>query len=153
MDSKYRLTNEERAYEHLVEEYWETLSAAAKKILGRAESEASAMHLIPNYNYAIPDDYDEAVDFLDRASAELTGGDCKRLAEIWRAALAAGASVDPEDRSAHVTAYNLHQGVLHTYHRQVSRFVEDTLSHREAEESRRRYATQEPDDSWEDIPF
>ena len=153
MDSKYRLTNEERAYEHLVEEYWETLSAAAKKILGRAESEASAMHLIPNYNYAIPDDYDEAVDFLNRASAELTDSDCERLAEIWRSALAAGASVDPGDRSARVTAYNLYRGVLHTYYRQVSCFVEDTLSHREAEESRRRYATQEPDDSWEDIPF
>src|SRR5829696_5721132 len=96
MTNEHRTTPEEEAYWRLLDEKWETLSEAARTVLREAEAAASVAKMVHNYCFQ-PEEYDEAMEKMRLAAVELSDRECELLAKIWRAALAAAASIDPSD--------------------------------------------------------
>ena len=125
-----RGTPEERAYGRLVEEAREVLSAEAGSILAEAEGVAHAEHLIRTFEM-VPEQYDEATERM-RLAAGLTDREHELLARLWRAALAAAASIDPSDGTP-VPYYKARRGDFHGYYRMVSGLVEGALKERHVE--------------------
>ncbi len=136
-------TPEEEAYDRLLDETKEILSLAAHTILEEAKTEAYKLILCHNYAYQL-NEYDEAMDKMRLAAAKLTDQDCKLLAKLWRAALAAAASIDPDDRTP--AGYRVGRGDYHRFYRMVSRMVEKTLRDKEFAELREKISNQEPED-------
>src|SRR4028118_1035703 len=91
-------SQEEEAYGRLIEDKGELLSEAAKSILDAARFEAYKFNLCRNYAYQ-PFEHEEAMDKMRDAAIELTDRDCNLLGEVWRAALAAAAAIDPDDET------------------------------------------------------
>jgi hypothetical protein len=127
------------------------LSEAARSVLDVAHSAAHADYLVHNYCFQ-PEEYDEAMDRMRLAAVELTDRDRKLLARLWRSALAATASLDPDDHET-LVGYRVHLGSLHWYYRMASGMVERVLREKEMEESRMADAEREPVDLRDDIPF
>ena len=148
MKNGYRKTPEEEAYGRLLNEIEEVLSESARTVLEEAHGTSYAMNLVRSYCLQ-PEEYQEAMTKMRRVTAELTDRECKVLARIWRTALAAAASIDPDDHT-HI-GYGVDCGDLHYYYRVASGMVESTLLEKRVEEHRKA-AEREPED-FEDIPF
>ncbi len=67
-------TMEEKAYEGLLDQKLETLSEAARNILGEATTEAYKYNLVRSYAYQ-PQEYDEAMERMRFAATGITGRD------------------------------------------------------------------------------
>ncbi len=130
MTPEYQMTPEERAYNQFFEEHWESLSEAARTICREAWIAAYEECMVRNY---IPseEDYDEAMKKMGLAADELTDHEHKLLAKLWRAALAAAASIDSEDYET-VVAFRAFLGDLHHCYRMFSGIVEDILEEKES---------------------
>ncbi len=149
MATEHQTTQEEKAYGRLLNK--ETLSKAARTVLLEAELAASAAHMVHSYCFQWPTEYEEAMDKIRFAAAELTDSDRRLLAKVWRAALAAAASIDADDYET-LTGYRVYRGDLHRYYRMLSRMVEEILQEKRLAELRQEILESEPlDDS--DIPF
>jgi hypothetical protein len=150
MTTEHQTTQEEKAYERMIEENKDMLSEAIRTILSEAETEAYKFNLCRNYAYQ-PQEYDEAIEKMRLAAVELTDDECRLLSKLWHAALAAGASICADDFES-LAGYRVYSGNLHRYYRMVSGMIERTLQVKEAEELRKRFAERGPIDDWE-IPF
>ncbi len=153
MNNEYPATPEEKAYDQLADEQWELLSEVGRTIFGRAEVEAYRLYLCSRYSYQLPWELDKAMDEMHVAAAELTVLDCKLLAPLWRAALAAAASIDPDDRTTLVGDGGVYRGALHRYYRQISSMVERILSEKKMEAKPQRKAAERVPEDFSDIPF
>jgi hypothetical protein len=150
MTTEHQTTREEKAYGRLLEEKEDMLSEAVRTILSEAQSAAYAECMVHNYCFQ-PEEYDEAMEKMSLAAAKLTDREHQLLAKIWRAALAAAASVDAEDYES-LAGYRVYSGNLHHYYRLVSSMIEMTLQARKDEELRKELAEREPVDDSE-VPF
>ena len=151
MTTEHRTTQEENAYGQLLEEKEDTFSEAARIILSEAQSAAYKAHMVRSYCFQWDFEYDETMDRMSGAAAELTDREHQLLAKIWRAALAAAACIDAEDLES-LAGYRVYSANLHYYYRMVSGMIERTLQEKKAEEVRKEIAEREPvDDS--DLPF
>jgi hypothetical protein len=151
MTTEHQTTPEEEALERLLNENWETLSEMARTVFTEAEAAAYGAHLVHNYCFQWDGEYDEALEKMRLAAAELTDHDHQLLATIWRAALAAAASVDADDLET-LAGYRVYSGDLHYCYRMISRMIERTLQDKKVDEAQKKIAKREPvDDS--DLPF
>jgi hypothetical protein len=123
MPIEYRKTPEERTFDQLVEDEWESLSEAARTVLRKAGRAAYKTYLEHSPSY-MPDHYEDDMKTMRLAAAELTYSDCEGLTNIWDSALAAAASIDPYDYETPVTcdACCAH---LHKYYGMVSSKLEE----------------------------
>src|SRR5829696_9054872 len=140
MTPEHQATPEEEAYGNLLHETSEKLSEPARAVIEEAQSAAYGAQMVRNYCFQ-PEEYDEAMEKMRVAAVELSDRECELLAKIWRAALAAAASIDPSDER--LVGYKVDGGDLHWYYRMLSSMVEKILQEKIAE--------QEPDNIW-DIP-
>jgi hypothetical protein len=146
--TKHQRTREEEAYGQLLDEIWEKLSEPAHAVLGEAQSAAYAEHMVRSYCYQ-PEEYEEAMERMRLAAAELTDRDLKLLAEFVRAALSACASIDPFDNDT-LIGYRVYGADLHWYYRTTSAMVRNILY----EQIRKREcAESESGDDLSDVPF
>ena len=151
MNTEYQMTPEERAYDQLIDEQWESPSEAARTILEEAMSAAYRDHLVHS-TFVDPREYAEVMEKMRLAAAVLTNHDCGQLAKIWRSALAAGASVDPYDYET-IVEYRAYPAHLHRYYGMFSGMVKEVeWEKRYAELEKKELAELEPIDD-EDIPF
>ena len=149
MTTEDHMTPEEEAYSRLIEEKGEVFSIAAQTVLSEAQWVAYALHLVSNYAFQ-PQEYEEAMQKMRLAANELTNHDGELLVKLWRAALAAGASIDPDDRTP--IGWRVCKGDLHPYYRMLSSMIEDTLQEKEIAELREKTAKMKPEELW-DVPF
>jgi hypothetical protein len=150
MTTEHQTTREEKVYRRLLEEEEDILSEAVRTILSEAHLAAYAECMVRNYCFQ-PEEYDEAVEKMSLAAAKLTDSEHQLLAKIWRAALAAAASVDADDYES-LAGYRVYSGDLHYYYRMVSSMVERTLQAKKHDEFRKELAEQESADDSE-VPF
>jgi hypothetical protein len=151
MTTEHQTTREEKAYGRLLEEKEDMLSEAGRTILSEAHSAAYAQCMVHSYCFQ-PEEYDEAmVEKMRLAAAKITDSEYQLLAKIWRAALAAAASVDANDYES-LAGYKVSSGDLHYYYRVVSSMIEDTLRAKKHDELRKELAEQGPVDDSE-LPF
>jgi hypothetical protein len=150
MTTEHQTTREEKVYRRLLEEEEDILSEAVRTILSEAHLAAYAECMVRNYCFQ-PEEYDEAVEKMSLAAAKLTDSEHQLLAKIWRAALAAAASVDADDYES-LAGYRVYSGDLHYYYRMVSSMVERTLQAKKHDEFRKELAEPESVDDWE-VPF
>jgi hypothetical protein len=154
MTTEHQSTQLEEAYGQLLDQIWEVLSEPARTVLSEAQSAAYAENMVHNYCYH-PEEYDEAMEKMRLAAAELPDSEHGLLAKVWRAALAAAASIDPDDYET-IAGYKVCSGDPHWFYRMQSGMVEETLSEKtrvkmEAERQKA-LAEREPEDL-SDIPF
>src|SRR5215218_498665 len=133
MRAKYQPTPEEEACRRFYEDSKEILSEAARTIFAAAEAEAYAFCLCRNYAYQ-PFEYDDAMDKMRLAATQITSRDRELLAKLWRSALAAAASIDPDDETP--AGFRVVRGDLHRYYRMASGMVEKILQEKEFAELR-----------------
>lgn len=149
MTTEHQTTPEEETYGRLVEEAREVFSTAAATILTEAEGAAYGDNLIRSYIFG-PEEYEEAMDKMRLAAVELTDREHELLAKLWRAALAAAASIDPEDDTP-VAYYKARQGDFHWYYRMLSGMVQEILQ--ENKSAMLREAAEKKPDDFSDFPF
>jgi hypothetical protein len=149
MTTEYRSTREEETFWRLLNEEWDTMSEAAHKVFEEAEVTSHRYNLASNYAFQ-PFEYDDAIEKMRRAAADLTDRDCEIFAKLWHAALAAAASVDAGDFET-LVGRRAYRGQLHHYYRMVSWMIETTLQKKEYEEYRKN-ARKAPQD-FDDCPF
>ena len=150
MTSEHQTTQEEKAYGRLLNEREDMLSEAVRTMLSEAQSAAYAECMVHNYCFQ-PEEYDEAIEKMSLAAAKLTDSEHQLLAKIWRAALAAAASVDADDYES-LAGYRVYSGDLHYYYRMVSSMVERTLQAKKHDDFQKELAEQESEDDSE-VPF
>ena len=149
MTTEYQPTPEEEAYRRLFADNKEMLSEAARTIFAAAEVEAYKFNLCRNYAYQ-PFEYDEAMEKMRLAATEITGRDRELLAKLWRSALAAAASIDPDDETP--AGHKVTSGDVHWYYRMASGMVEEVLQEKKTAELREKAAGREPEEDF-DLPF
>ena len=149
MTIEHQATPEEEAYGRLLDEIWGMLSEPARAVLREAHSAAYAANMVHSYSFG-PEEYEEAMQKMRYAAAELTDRELELLAKLWRAALAAAASIDPDDET--VVGHKVDRGNLHRYYRMFSGMVEEILQEKKIAELHKEMAEREPADVW-DIPF
>ena len=147
MTNTHQTTPEEEAYERLLDENWEALSKAARSIIEDAHSAAYAAKMVRSYCYD-PREYEEALQKMSLAAADLIDGECELLMEIVRRAIHASASLDPFDEDT-LVAFRAYRSDLHRFYRMASDMITSTLY---AEWNRQWHAERGPIDP-EDIPF
>lgn len=146
-----KATPEEKAYERLLNEKGDLLSKPAHVLLAEAYSAAYAAHMISSHCYQ-PEECEEAMENMRSAGAEVTDHDLKLLSKIWRAALSAAASIDPEDFETPAGPRRAYRGNLHCHYRMLSGMVEDIWLERTLE-LQKKEAEQAPENFWDDSPF
>src|SRR3712207_4573823 len=147
MRTKHQTTREEEVYGRFLEETEDMLSEAVRTILSEAQSAAHGAHMVRSYCFQ-PEEYDEAMEKMRLAAAKLTDREHQLLAKIWRAALAAAASIDADDYES-LAGYKAYSGDLHHYYRMLSSMIEKTLQAKKVDEHRLGLAEREPIDDWE----
>jgi hypothetical protein len=150
MTPEYQMTPEEEAYGKLLDKTSEMLSKLAHTVIGEAQSAAYAVNMVHNYCFQ-PEEYDEAMEKMRLAAAALSDRECELLAKLWRAALAAAASIDSEDFETPV-GYRVYRGDLHWYYRMASSMVEKTLQEKKVAELQKEHTERELEDI-SDLPF
>jgi hypothetical protein len=151
MTAEYQNTPEESTFDQTLGEEMESLSEAARTVVGQALNIADKSYLLDNISY-MPQWEDDDMEVVRRAAAELAEHDCEGLTKIWRSALAAAASIEPYDFDTHL-GYRIYPANFHRYYRKFSRIVEDAeWAKREAEWRKEMLKEREPVDP-EDIPF
>ena len=149
MTTEHQETQQEKAYGQFLDEIHEVLSEPARTLIGVAQDVAITQHLD---NYCLqPEEYDEAMEEMRLAAVRLTERDQKLLAKLWRAALAAAASIDSDDFET-LAGHRVYRGDIHSYLRMVSGMVERVLEEKKLAEFRKKSAELEPEDP-EDVPF
>jgi hypothetical protein len=101
LTTKHQKTLQERTFDQLVDQEWESLSEAARTVIEQALEIASKWYLIHNISY-MSEWYEDDMKAMRRTVAGLTEHDCKGLTHIWRSALATAASIDPYDYETHL---------------------------------------------------
>jgi hypothetical protein len=99
LTSEHQRTREQEAYEQYLEEKKQVLSGPARTILREAKATAYAANMVHSYSFQ-PEEYEEAMDRMRLAAVDITSHDCELLAKLWRAALAAAASIAPDQTPA-----------------------------------------------------
>jgi hypothetical protein len=132
MTIEHQTTSEEAIFWRLLEDKWDMLSEAARTVFREAELTAYAANMIRNYAFQ-PEEYEEAMDKMLLAAAKLKDREDELLVKLWCAALAASASIDPEDVETS-TGYRVYRADLHRYYRMLSGMVEDTLQEKKIAE-------------------
>ena len=150
MTREHQVTPEEEAYGQLLDETWEMLSEPAHTVIGEAQSAAYAANMVRSYCFQ-PEEYEQTMEKMRLTTAELSNRECELLAKLWRAALAAAASIDSEDFET-LAGYRVYSGDLHWYYRMFSGMVEKILEEKRLAELRKEIVEQEPENIW-DIPF
>ena len=150
MFTEHRETPEEEAFWRLFEETEGVLSEAAYTLLDTAKGAAYAATMVHNYCFQ-PQEHEEAEQKMRAAAAGLTELDRELLGRIWRAALTAASSLDPDDHET-LVRYRVCVGHLHWYYREVAVMVKAILAEKKAEEYEKGIAEREPVDS-PDVPF
>jgi alkylhydroperoxidase family enzyme len=145
MTPEHRATPEEKAYGRVLDETWEMSSEAARTIIGEAQSAAYAANMVRSYCFQ-PEEYDEAMEKMRLAAAKLSDRERELLAKLWRAALAAAASIDSEDFET-LAGYRVYSGDLHWYYRMLSGMVEKILEEKRLAELQKEHAEREPEDN------
>ncbi len=151
MTTEHRDTPEEEAFWQLFQETKGLLSEAARTLLDTAMRAAYAANMVHNYCFQ-PQEHEEAEQKMRAAAAGLTELDRELLGRLWRTALAAAASLDPDDHETMVR-YRVYVGHLHWYYREVAVMVKAILAEKEAEEYEKEIAEREPVDSPDETPF
>jgi len=149
MTPEYQITPEEEAYVQFLDKTWEMLSEPAHTVIEEAQSAAYAANMVHNYCFQ-PEEYDEAMEKMRLAAAKLSDRECELLAKLWRAALAATASIDPSDKR--LVGYKVDGGNLHWHYRMLSGMVEKILEEKRLAELQKEHAEWELEDI-SDIPF
>jgi len=149
MTTELQTTPEEEAYQRLLDEIWEMLSEPAHTVIGEAQSAAYAANMVHS-NCLQPEEYEEAMEKIHLAAAGLSDRECKLLAKVWRAALAAAASIDPSDER--LVGHKVDGRNLHWYYRMLSGMIERTLEEKRFADRWDEIAEREPEDS-SDLPF
>ncbi len=149
MNTEHQTTREEEAYCRLLEEAKSELSEAAGIVIRKAQLAAYATNMVRSYCFQ-PEEYDEAMENMRLAATQLTGRESELLATLWRAALAAAASIDPEDTT--LVGHKVDRGDLHRYYRMLSGMVEKILEEKKLAELRKESEEQGPVDL-PDPPF
>ncbi len=121
---EYQPTPEEEALGRLLEVNKDALSGAARTILGEAMTAAYAENLVNGYCFQ-PEEYDEALQKMRLAAAELTVRDRDLLAELVDAGKAAASSIDPDDET--LAGYKVRRGDVHWYYGMAYGMVEEIL--------------------------
>jgi hypothetical protein len=142
-------TPEEDSCERLIKDSWEELTEPARTMLKEARAAAYAEHLVHNVIFG-PEEYEEAAQNLYHAALETTERDCEILAQIWRLALAAAASIDPADETP--AGHKINRGDVHYFYRMFSSMIEEALQKRRYAELQKKRAEREPEDLPE-LPF
>jgi hypothetical protein len=148
MTTEHQTTREEEAYWRLLEEM--ELSKAARTVLEEAQSAAYRANMVRSYCFQ-PEEYEEAMEKMRLAATKLSDRECERLAKLWRAALAAAASIDADDFET-PAGRRVYSGDLHYYYRMVSGMVEQILQEKRYAGYRKEIAEREPVDL-PDAPF
>jgi hypothetical protein len=151
MTTVHQATQQEKAYDQFGAEIWEGLSEPARTLIIEAQSAAYAAHMVRNYCFQWDIEYDEAAEKMRLAAARLTEREHKLLTKLWRLALAAAASIDPDDYKT-LAGHRAYRGDLHSYYRMFSSMVEGTLWEKIIAEDRKKIAELEPEHH-EDVPF
>lgn len=154
MTTEHQTTQLEEAYGQLLDRIWETLSEPARTILGEAQSAAYAENLVRSYCFQ-PVEYEEAMDRMRLAAVELSDHDPQLLAKVWRAALAAAASIDADDYET-PAGHRVYSGNLHCYYRMLSGMVEEILSEKrwlKMEAERKKVLAESDPEDLSDFPF
>jgi hypothetical protein len=149
MTTEYQPTQEEQAYRRLLEEKGEMLSRAARTVLKEAEVAAYGENLVHSYAFQ-PEEYDEPMEKMRPAATDIIGRDRELLARLWRSALAAAASIDPDDETS--AGFRVVRGDVHWFNRMASGMVEEILQEKKTAELREKIAEREPENP-EDLPF
>jgi hypothetical protein len=149
MTTEHQETQQEKAYIQFRDGFWQVLSEPARTLIGVAQDVAITENL-DNYCFQ-PEEYDEAMEEMRLAAARLTEREHKLLAKLWRVALAAAASIDPDDYET-LVGDRVYRGDLHSYYRMFSSMVEGTLWEKIIAEDRKKIAESKPEDP-EYIPF
>ena len=150
MIDEHQTTQEEKVYWRLLDEVGEELSEPARTIIGEARLAAYAENMVRSCCFQ-PEEYDEAMNKMSLAAAELTDRECKLLRAFVRAALKACASVDPFDTDT-PAGHRVYSADLHYCYRMEAGMVTDILWHREDLICRERLAQEDPVDYY-DMPF
>jgi hypothetical protein len=96
MTTEHQATQQEKAYGQFLGEIWEGLSEPARTLINEADSAAYAANMVHNICFQ-PEQSDEAMEKMRLAAAGLSDREYELLAKLWRAALAAAASIYPND--------------------------------------------------------
>lgn len=147
MTTEHQTTREEEAYWRLLKEKEDMLSERVRTILSEAELAAYSEHMVHNYSFS-PEEYEEAMEKMRLAAVNLTDREHELLAKIWRASLAAAASIDANDFES-LAGYRVYSGDLHWYYRTQSSMIERTLQAKKSEELRKEIAERGSIDDWE----
>src|SRR3712207_5917367 len=110
MFTEHRTTPEEEAFWRLLEESKGVLSEAAYTLLDTAKGAAYRANMVHHYCFQ-PQEHEEAMEKMRAAAAGLTEPDRELLGRIWRAALAAASSLDPDDHET-MFRYRVYVGHL-----------------------------------------
>lgn len=149
MTTEHQTTPEEEAYRRLLDEIREMLSEPAHTVIEEAQSATYAANMVHSYCFQ-PEEYEEAMGKIRLAAAGLNDRECKLLAKVWRAALAAAASIDPRDER--LVGHKVDGRNLHWYYRMLSGMVEKTLEEKRFAARWDEIAELEPEDL-SDLPF
>jgi hypothetical protein len=144
MTAKHIETQEEQVYWQLLDETKSELSEAACTIVREAWTAAYAANMVRSYSFQ-PGEYEEAMEKMRLAATELTDRGCELLAKIWRAALAAAASIDADDFET-LAGFRVYRGDLHHFYRMLSHMIEQTLQERRVAKLQKEVARQESND-------
>jgi hypothetical protein len=148
MTTEHQTTREEEAYWRLLEEM--DLSKAARTVLEEAQSAAYAANMVYSYCFQL-EEYEEAMEKMRPAATTLTDHECELLGKLWRAALAAAASIDADDFET-PAGRRVYSGDLHWFYRMSSSMVEKILQEKKYAGFRKEIAEREPVDL-PDPPF
>jgi len=148
MTTEHQTTREEEAYWRLREEM--ELSKAARTVLEEAQSAAYRANMVYSYCFQ-PEEHEEAMEKMRLAATKLTNRDPELLAQLWRAALAAAASIDADNFES-PAGRRVYSGDLHWFYRMASSMVEKILQEMRYAGYRKEIAEREPVDL-PDPPF
>jgi hypothetical protein len=136
MQTEYRRTREEEAFDRLLNEKRGMLSEDARELVGIAQHEAYKHNLAYTYGYQ-PLEYFMGMEDMVRLAGELTGDEREILAEVGRAAAAAAAAIDPENER--IAGYYVYGRDVHHYYAMAASMIEKALepqTDREREDAR-----------------
>jgi hypothetical protein len=136
MTTEYQRTREEDVFERLLDEKWGELSEEAHSIVRTAYVEAYKYNLVRSYSYQ-PFEYFMGMEDMVRLSGELGDHEREILLEVGRAAAAAAAVIDPEDKRP--AGYRGYGWNVHHYYKMMSGMIEEALqpkTNAEREEAR-----------------
>jgi hypothetical protein len=149
MTTEHQLTPEEEALRRLLQEKDEAHSEAARTVIMEALVAAWNAHRF-HHDGLYLEEYDEAMDRMRLGAACITDSDHQLLAKLWRAALAAASSIDPDDETP--VGHKVDRGNPRRFYRMLSAILETILQEKEIlqqteyAELKRKLAEPEPED-------